>query len=361
MSFSRARRLLIFGTAPATALTTITYCLTNPEHVHDNNLIQPSLPLNTVHRKHSYYSFGNRQGPGKYRLRVTAASIPKVAKDINDVVVVDSIDDDDDDIKNVSFVAGEDAFCIGRDGVGAVWMAVADGVGGWTKKGIDPSKFSGSLTRHLTKIVDSLKLVSPVSALRIAYNDLINDWKEGKDKPFGSSTACLVKFTMDGELRTCNLGDSGYVVIRPEQDGIIVDASLPQQSRFNCPNQLRLTPEGKYEDITNTSTCKSLSIKPLHFIRSPTSSLREGDYVVVGSDGLFDNLFPQDITDIVSEANHRHDINVAVELAMAAYEASIDVDRDCPFNAESRRAGMERKGGKPDDITVLVGVIEKAV
>lgn len=360
MSFSRARRLLIFGTAPATVLTTITYCLTNSEHVHDNNLIQPSLPPNTLHRRHSYYSFGNRQGSDRYRLRVTAASIPKVAKDINDVVVVDSIDDDDD-VKNVSFVAGEDAFCIGRDGVGAVWMAVADGVGGWTKKGIDPSKFSGSLTRHLTKIVDSLKLVSPMSALRIAYNDLINDWKEGKDKPFGSSTACLVKFTMDGELRTCNLGDSGYVVIRPEQDGIIVDASLPQQSRFNCPNQLRLAPEGKYEDITNTSICKSLSIKPLHFIRPSTSSLREGDYVVVGSDGLFDNLFPQDITDIVSEANHRQDINVAVELAMAAYEASIDVDRDCPFNAESRRAGMERKGGKPDDITVLVGVIEKAV
>ena len=190
MSFSRARRLLIFGTAPATVLTTITYCLTNSEHVHDNNLIQPSLPPNTLHRRHSYYSFGNRQGSDRYRLRVTAASIPKVAKDINDVVVVDSIDDDDD-VKNVSFVAGEDAFCIGRDGVGAVWMAVADGVGGWTKKGIDPSKFSGSLTRHLTKIVDSLKLVSPVSALRIAYNDLINDWKEGKDKPFGSSTACL--------------------------------------------------------------------------------------------------------------------------------------------------------------------------
>ena len=73
--------------------------------------------------------------------------------------------------------------------------------------------------------------------------------------------------------------------------------------------------------------------------------------MVVGSDGLFDNLFPQDITDIVSEANHRQDINVAVELAMAAYEASIDVDRDCPFNAESRRAGW--RGRVANQMTLL--------
>ena len=358
MSFSRARRLLAFGAAPAAALTTITYCLTNPEHIHDDNsILHP--PQNTLRHRHSYHSFTRRQGPSKYRLHVTAASIPKVAKDINDVVVVDYIGDED--IKNASFVSGEDAFCFGKDRAGAVWMAVADGVGGWTKKGIDPSKFSGSLAGHLTRIFGTFKLMSPVDALRVAYNDLIGDWKEGRDKPFGSSTACVVKFTTDGELRTCNLGDSGYAVIRPEQGGTVIDASHPQQSRFNCPYQLKLTPEGKYEDITDASACKSLSVRSLHFTRSSKNVLKEGDYVVLGSDGLFDNLFPQDITDIVNEARSRLDINVAVELAMAAYEASIDVDRDCPFNAESRRAGMERKGGKPDDITVLVGVIERAV
>ena len=40
---------------------------------------------------------------------------------------------------------GEDAFLVTKD---AACIAVADGVGGWNSKGVDPALFSNELTRR---------------------------------------------------------------------------------------------------------------------------------------------------------------------------------------------------------------------
>jgi len=47
---------------------------------------------------------------------------------------------------------GEDAYLVTKD---SACIAVADGVGGWNKKGVDPALFSNELTRNFKAIYEN--------------------------------------------------------------------------------------------------------------------------------------------------------------------------------------------------------------
>lgn len=58
----------------------------------------------------------------------------------------------------------------------------------------------------------------------------------------GSSTACIVVLDRQSHrLHTCNLGDSGFLVVR---GGEVVHRSDEQQHYFNTPFQLSIAPPG---------------------------------------------------------------------------------------------------------------------
>lgn len=58
----------------------------------------------------------------------------------------------------------------------------------------------------------------------------------------GSSTACIVVLDRRShQLHTCNLGDSGFLVVR---GGEVVHRSDEQQHYFNTPFQLSIAPPG---------------------------------------------------------------------------------------------------------------------
>ena len=58
----------------------------------------------------------------------------------------------------------------------------------------------------------------------------------------GSSTACIVVLDRRSHrLHTCNLGDSGFLVVR---GGEVVHRSSEQQHYFNTPFQLSIAPPG---------------------------------------------------------------------------------------------------------------------
>jgi len=87
-------------------------------------------------------------------------------------------------------------------------IVVADGVGGWTQMGIDPGLFSKALVRNIEE--DFKK--DPKGSLKMF---LVNSVQ--KVRHIGSSTCVMA--TMDVKeanvvMRTCNLGDSGYVIFR---------------------------------------------------------------------------------------------------------------------------------------------------
>jgi protein phosphatase PTC7 len=98
--------------------------------------------------------------------------------------------------------------------------------------------------------------------------------------------------------------------------------------------------------------------------------VQAGDIIVAGSDGLFDNIFENEISDIVSKhANlylRRKDNNdysawngLASTLAKLAIRYGKDRKYNSPFSVKACESGdYNMRGGKLDDTTVLVSFIE---
>lgn len=82
-------------------------------------------------------------------------------------------------------------------------------------------------------------------------------------------------------VHTANLGDSGFVIIR---DNKIVHRSQEQCHYFNAPYQLAIVPRSE-----SNEQMSSFSDRPEAAAVS-SFELVEGDFVVIGTDGLWDNL-----------------------------------------------------------------------
>ncbi|EEH60654.1 uncharacterized protein MICPUCDRAFT_5690, partial [Micromonas pusilla CCMP1545] len=169
---------------------------------------------------------------------------------------------------------GEDAWFakIGPDGGGAMYLA--DGVGGFNEQGVDPG----------------------------LYARIMREAQENTKLP-GASTCVLV--SCDGtKIRAANLGDSGFRVIR---GGRVVRASDPQEHYFNCPYQLAYEPLSEDTDLASDALTYEIDVVP-------------GDLVVLGSDGLFDNVFDEEIAEVATAAA----FSVAGAGALSAARASAE-------------------------------------
>ena len=124
--------------------------------------------------------------------------------------------------------------------------------------------------------------------------------------------------------------------------------SEEQQHSFNFPYQLGTSSRDSPKDT-----------------QSFTVIIQEGDIVILGSDGLFDNVFDEDIVDIVASktmANVLH--SDPQQMADALLKRAREVAEDSrfassPFQNRAIQEGFYYQGGKVDDITVLVGIIKQ--
>lgn len=92
-------------------------------------------------------------------------------------------------------------------------LSVCDGVGGWGELDVDPGLFS----KFLAKTMGELYEANPESTLKEILVEAVK-----RNKNTGSSTAVLVKLDAKapGKMDTCNLGDSGYMIFRQEQENL---------------------------------------------------------------------------------------------------------------------------------------------
>lgn len=79
--------------------------------------------------------------------------------------------------------------------------------------------------------------------------------------------------------------------------------------------------------------------------------LKEGDWVVVATDGLYDNVSDKDIVQRAMGATNSMDL--AEELGELASARSIDENFVSPFMQAARQNNVKWSGGKPDDISVV--------
>ncbi|XP_049368727.1 probable protein phosphatase 2C 80 [Solanum verrucosum] len=227
---------------------------------------------------------------------------------------------------------GEDAsfICLNKQVIG-----VADGVGGWAKKGIDSGVYSRELMKNAELAIQKQSSITTIDLMKVLNEAFSNT------KAKGSSTACILSLS-DDTLHAVNVGDSGFVVIR---EGIIVYKSKVQQSRFNCPFQL-----GNGSTSDDPSVAEKISVPVI-----------AGDVIVLGTDGLFDNVHDFELEAIVNSGVESWESDVPETLAWRIAQYALDNAKNTevytPFTRECFKDGVVRNGGKYDDITVIVANI----
>ncbi|KDN44724.1 hypothetical protein K437DRAFT_129323 [Tilletiaria anomala UBC 951] len=342
------------------------------------------------------------------------------------------------------------------DEEGDVVIGVADGVGGWTENGVDPSLFSQALMYHVTQQAAKFRACPerlsndeldpskgpapdpshhpglPQALLSHAYDAV-------QKEPLviaGSATACVI--TLDsskGVLRSANLGDSGFIILRqgwnatvsganpggkdtlrtirdemqphvvqpktsrsaprPQED--VYFASTPLQYGFNTPYQLAKLPASMTQEGSIANTPRDAALWDC--------KLRDGDIVLAGTDGLWDNVHTAEIVQLmrfIREKHHsawnarrnsstlsaspkgaaasstmRHldptNVDATTSSDPLAEERSfvqlfahnlVEYCKMCqfsqtkrsPFEREAERYGIHYPGGKVDDVAIVVAL-----
>jgi len=265
-------------------------------------------------------------------------------------------------------------------------VGVADGVGGWAERGIDAGLYARNLLVNAKKISETFhkslrspslsnaRSPSPSNATPSSKSDpgpnsqhvpkldsnsdralnseqwtpsvssvlrvLIGAHQVTKD--LGSSTVCLASFH-GSHMRSVNLGDSGFAVLR---NRTMFFKSPAQQHSFNFPYQLG---SGKDNDSPALADLYELELKA-------------GDIVVLGTDGLFDNVFENDMITVLDEGRKKGmpPQEAARNLALFAQELGSSSVIRSPFSIAAARDGYLFVGGKLDDTSVIVTYVSES-
>lgn len=230
-------------------------------------------------------------------------------------------------------------------------VGVADGVGGWAEIGIDSGLFSRELMHNANSVLQEFNR---------KYGKDAMDTKEvlceafRRTKSMGTSTACLIGVN-SGRIVASNLGDSGFCLLRrdapffgtgkyqktpltstdspvnapsPSSTGSsrkqqrdsrrwrLVYQTTEQTHYFNCPFQLGTNSQDKPQDAQYLSV-----------------PCQRGDLIVAATDGLFDNMF-------IDELIH------AVELTEDNLMKEIDQEKD-----NANKFANENRAQSPSSVT----------
>jgi protein phosphatase PTC7 len=222
-------------------------------------------------------------------------------------------------------------------------LGIADGVSAWRKYRIDAGQFAREMMGHcreicLTSDSSSQEVVKGLSG---AHN---------KMQAYGSCTVSL-GFLVGPHLSLSILGDSSAIVVRwvSGRPAIVFRTGVLVHS-FNTPYQLAKVP--KYLDCA--SFIHDKSVDALHF----SIDIAPGDLLIMGSDGLWDNLYDDDLISLLEGEDVLSPQGVADMLGNQAYLNSKS-KASGPFQEAVQQAypGALWRGGKTDDVTVLAALV----
>jgi len=203
---------------------------------------------------------------------------------------------------------GEDSFYVSpkKDCFG-----VFDGVGGWNKEyGVDARAYSNKLSEGVKIAFEEKKIRDPIELCHYA-------WEGAKEIP-GTSTAVVAYFE-GSKLKIGNVGDSGTLILRKDKT---LFRTREQQVEFNMPYQI-----GTGSDLTPKTHGESSEVP-----------LQHGDWIVMSSDGLFDNL---EVADIVKVLKKTTPDNAAKDLAEKTFKLSQDKHHHSPFAKDAKKEWLK--------------------
>jgi len=189
--------------------------------------------------------------------------------------------------------------------------------------------------------------LTPKHCLELAYQAVLRE----RTVKSGSSTACILNINKrTGLMRTANLGDSGFMIFRGTS---LFYTQQPQTHSFNFPWQLSKYEGGlQGEQADYPGDAQEFS-----------TTVRGGDIIVAFTDGLSDNVFPYEVLTIcslvrrteASEGQQAQDI--ADRLVMYSLACMHNSHKISPFEKAALKHGLYYRGGKVDDVTVVVAIV----
>ncbi|QIW95438.1 hypothetical protein AMS68_000956 [Peltaster fructicola] len=269
-----------------------------------------------------------------------------------------------DEIRGIT--NGDDALLVSEN-----LLATNDGVGAWAKKERGHAPLWSRLIVHFMGMAaekdgygakEEGKEPDPIQYLEDAYEAT----KEALAPPtewFGTTTvtAAVLHWRSDNTehpiLYVSQLGDSKGLVVRPSEKKVIFGTE-EQWHYFDCPRQL---------GTNSPDTPKGNAVLSV-------VEVEEGDIVLTMSDGVTDNMWEYEIADKVVEAldkwkaNSEHDADtplaeamkyVAQQLVLSARQIAEDPFAESPFMERAVEEGLAIEGGKPDDISVVAGLVQR--
>jgi len=256
--------------------------------------------------------------------------------------------------------------------VSPMLVAIADGVSQIEEFGIDASELPNELLNALEEQAIAQLLpgqetedyVGPISMMRDAYDSTSS---------LGSTT--VLSATMDNSTRihgklhpmiaVCSIGDCEILLLRRGQDGRLSPVFHTEMQRIdgNAQSPLQLarvdeTVDPNFDESIMTEVIERGSA--VHCV-----SAYEGDICVLGTDGVFDNLFVDEVVGICDEMLYQPwgpgqkfrplDRSLLGEVArrivLECHAKTTPLVngqyRDCPIG----------KGGKVDDTSCIVGEV----
>jgi protein phosphatase PTC7 len=236
-------------------------------------------------------------------------------------------------------LCGEDSFFILDE---LRTFGVADGVGGWSRHGINPKEFSESLMvetkRHIsTKQRNAITSTGGAADIETAVTAA--HAATMKKVAAGSSTVCVASLDKNtSELHVANLGDSGLVVVR---DGKVAFSAKETSHGWNFPKQIGVNRGAIHGDSIHDGSHEIVKVF-------------KGDHLVTGSDGMLDNLEPRQIALLVKASVKESSGTDGAAAAKAAARNILVAVCQSALNESEGKWDQGGVGGKPDDITVLV-------
>ena len=216
-------------------------------------------------------------------------------------------------------------------------FGVADGVGGWASHGVDPGLYSKRLMTLMKTEEDreeNYNKNSLINSITTAHKIIT------KEKTEGSTTLCFVKI-IEKNLQSYLLGDSGYMIVSHNAEKFY--KSPEQQKSFNFPYQL-----GSVGDKISDGRNK---IHPINV----------GDFILLATDGIFDNLDEEYIFGIVKEDKEKSVLEIAARIVNEATLVAFNKHPGKHMNITPFQINSDGyfKGGKPDDMTMIVARVKK--
>jgi len=184
---------------------------------------------------------------------------------------------------------------------------------------------------------------------KILKNWIIQAVHQNREK--GSSTVCALYLDkMNKRMFSSYIGDTCYLIARPIEVGNfeLIFKSEEQSHGFNIPFQ-----------VGTEGDNPSFAITDQHIVE-------KDDFVIVASDGLWDNIEVSEIIRYLNEFSKKSrsiliDTSGFVKyLSEIAENLSQDKNHFSPFckkAMEHNKSGKKYFGGKPDDITIIAAQV----